>query len=261
MEPSDLPEEPSGLPAGTSAPLYSQIAARLAADLVAGDARANDRLPSERVLSEHYRVSRVTVRAALTELAERGVVTSSAARGWFVVELPQDPAAEPARSVPGHTVQGFADYALKHGLTTRSVILERRVRPCVVAEAELLRIAPGADLFEMRRLRYLEGLLVVLEHNRLPLGLCPALASTDFAAASLYATLRQAKPPQLPRVAEYSVEARQPTAEDRRLLEAHDGIPMLVATQLAFNQAGRPLELTVATYRGDRYRFQASITN
>ncbi|NED85559.1 GntR family transcriptional regulator, partial [Streptomyces sp. SID11233] len=33
------------------------------------------------------------------------------------------------------------------------------------------------------------------------------------------------------------------------------------ATQLAFNQEARPLELTVAIYRGDRYRFRASITD
>jgi GntR family transcriptional regulator len=144
---------------------------------------------------------------------------------------------------------------------TRSVVLESGVRPGAITEAESLRIAPGADRFEMRRLRYLNGLVVVLEHNRLPLALCPALAATDFTTASLYATLRAADPPQLPRVAQYSVEARQPTAEERRLLEVDEIVPMLEATQLAFNQDGRPMELTVATYRGDRYRFQASITD
>jgi GntR family transcriptional regulator len=36
---------------------------------------------------------------------------------------------------------------------------------------------------------------------------------------------------------------------------------MLVATQLTFNQADRPIELTVQVYRGDRYLFRASITN
>lgn len=36
---------------------------------------------------------------------------------------------------------------------------------------------------------------------------------------------------------------------------------MLVATQLTSNQESRPIELTVQVYRGDRYRFRASITN
>jgi GntR family transcriptional regulator len=116
-------------------------------------------------------------------------------------------------------------------------------------------------VFEMRRLRFLDGLVVVLEHNRVPLALCPALADTDFTATSLYATLRSADPAQLPRVADYSVEARQPQDQERDLLEIEDRTPVLVAQQLAFNQDGRPLELTVATYRGDRYRFRASITD
>lgn len=87
------------------------------------------------------------------------------------------------------------------------------------------------------------------------------MATTDFSTASLYATLRAGSPPQLPRMADYSVEARHPHADERTLLEVDDRIPMLVATQVAFNQDGRPLELTVATYRGDRYRFRASITD
>jgi GntR family transcriptional regulator len=252
-------ELPRPLPPGTPVPLYGQTAARLIDDLIAGGARPGDRLPSERVLSAHYRVSRVTLRAALAELADRGVVRAAPARGWFVADLTTGGGG--ATKPPGHTVHGFADYALQHGLAIRSVVLDQRVRSCTITEAEKLRIAPGSDLFEMRRLRYLNGLVVVVEHNRLPLALCPALATTDFTSASLYATLRAAKPAQLPRDAQYSVEARQPTAEERELLEVNEMTPMLEATQLAFNQDGNPLEFTVATYRGDRYRFQGSITD
>jgi GntR family transcriptional regulator len=251
------PALPRGLLTDDALPLYGRTAARLWDDVLAGGARSGDRLPSERALALRYGVSRVTLRAALAELESRNLVSSAPARGWFVT----DSRTEGPAPATGHTVQGFADYAVEHGLSTHSRILGSGVRPATVSESETLRIGPGAELFEMRRLRYLDGLVVVLEHNRLPLALCPALATTDFTAASLYATLRQADPPQLPRVADYSVEARQPRPEERELLEVDAGIPMLEATQLAFNQDGRPLELTVATYRGDRYRFQASITD
>ncbi|MFE6717035.1 GntR family transcriptional regulator [Streptomyces albidoflavus] len=264
--PSESPL-PRGLLDDDALPLYAQVAARLLDDITAGGARAGDRLPSERVLAARYDVSRVTMRSALGELASRGVIESSPARGWFLTgagegggrEAP--PAAVPATPPAGRSVQGFADYALRHGLSVRTRVLESAVRPASVAEAEELRIAPGADLFEMRRLRYLDDLVVVVEHNRLPLVLCPGLAGTDFGRASLYATLRGATPGQFPRVADYSVEARQPTPEERRLLEISDVTPVLVATQLAYNQDARPLELTVAIYRGDRYRFRASITD
>lgn len=271
---------PRGLLDADALPLYAQIAARLMDDITAGGARAGDRLPSERVLAERYAVSRVTMRSALADLADRGVIESSPARGWFLTstgtgagttagasagggtaEAGRTPATPPGTAPGGRSVQGFADHALRHGLAARTRVLASAVRPARVQEAEELRIAPGAPVFEMRRLRYLDDLVVVVEHNRLPLALCPRLADTDFGTASLYATLRTATPGQFPRVADYSVEARQPTPEERELLEITDVTPVLVATQLAYNQDARPLELTVAIYRGDRYRFRASITD
>lgn len=252
---------PRGLFADDVLPLYERTAVTLLDDLRATSARPGDRLPSERALATRYAVSRVTLRAALNELESRGIVRPASSRGWFVADLddPPDPAITPP--AVGHQVQGFADYASANGLTARSQVLSATVRPATVTEGEHLRIAPGADLFDLHRLRFLDGLLVVLEHNRLPLTICPDLAETDFNNASLYATLRSADKPQLPRVADYSVEARHPTRREMELLEIGDTMPMLVATQLTFNQEDRPIELTVQVYRGDRYRFRASITN
>ncbi|MGK5738726.1 GntR family transcriptional regulator [Micromonospora sp. URMC 103] len=252
---------PRGLFAEDALPLYERTAKQLLDDLRATAARTGDRLPSERALATRYAVSRVTLRAALADLESRGIVRPSSTRGWFVADLDQfpEPTAAPAAATP--QVQGLADFARVNGLTPSSRVLSATVRPATVSEAEDLRIAPGADLFELHRLRFLDGLLVVLEHNRLPLAVCPALADTDFNTASLYATLRAADPPQNPRVADYSCEARHPTPREMELFEIGDTMPMLVATTLTFNQAGRPIELTVQVYRGDRYRFRASITN
>ncbi|WP_394437626.1 GntR family transcriptional regulator [Streptomyces sp. SGAir0957] len=253
---------PRGLFADDALPLYERTAARLLDDLRAAAARPGDRLPSERALVERYAVSRVTLRAALAQLETRGIVRPSSSRGWFVAELGLLPdAAMASTAAVAPQVQGFADYAQANGLTTAGKVLSATVRPATVSEAEQLRIAPGADLFDLHRLRSLDGLLVVLEHNRLPLAVCPALAETDFSTASLYATLRAANPPQLPRVADYSVEARHPTPREMELFGIGDTMPMLVATQLTSNQESRPIELTVQVYRGDRYRFRASITN
>ncbi|MEU5091310.1 GntR family transcriptional regulator [Streptomyces sp. NPDC021356] len=252
---------PRGLFGDDVLPLYERTAKQLLDDLRAAAARPGDRLPSERALVDRYAVSRVTLRAALAQLESRGIVRPSSSRGWFVAELGLLPEATMTSASAAPQVQGFADYAQVNGLTTAGKVLSATVRPATVSEAEQLRIAPGADLFDLHRLRFLDGLLVVLEHNRLPLAACPALAETDFNTASLYATLRAADPPQLPRIADYSVEARHPTPREIELFEIEETMPMLVATQLTSNQESRPIELTVQVYRGDRYRFRASITN
>jgi GntR family transcriptional regulator len=254
---------PQGLLSDGALPRYAKVARRLLDDISADGARPGDRLPSERTLALRYGVSRVTMRTALNELAERGLVTPEPARGWFLAQAYARTVPTPLNSsIPSgdRTVQGFADYAQQYGLRLRARVLESRVRPATVRESEQLHVAPGASIFEMRRLRYLNDLVVVLEHNRVPLALCPDLAEADFTTDTLFATLRRADPPQLPLIADYSAEARQPTDEERELLEITDATPVLAAGQLAFNQQSQPLELTMAIYRGDRYHFRASIT-
>jgi GntR family transcriptional regulator len=246
-------EFPRGALDTNSVPLYERVAGQLWDDLRAGGARSGDRLPSERVLSDRYHVSRVTLRSALTLLADRGAVQAAPSRGWFV-------AGDVTTATATAHVEGFADYARKHRIPISTKVQMSHVRPCTVQEAQRLRIAPGEDLFEMRRLRFLNGMVVVLEHNRLPLALCPALPDTDFTQTSLYATLLTADPPQIPRRAEYAVEARPPNRQERRMLELEGtSVPVLMARQLTYSQHGHPLELTDQAYRGDRYQFRASI--
>jgi GntR family transcriptional regulator len=251
LRPLDLPR---GALDPDSVPLYERVARQLWEDLRASGARSGDRLPSERILTDRYHVSRVTLRSALTLLAEHGAVEAAPSRGWFIA------GGVTTATATGH-VEGFADYARKHRIPTSTKMLLSRVRPSTMREAQRLRIGPGEDLFEMRRLRSLNGMVVVLEHNRLPLALCPALADTDFTHTSLYATLLTADPPQIPRRAEYAVEARPPNREERRVLELEGtSVPVLMARQLTYSQHGHPLELTDQAYRGDRYQFRGSIT-
>ncbi len=238
-------------------PLYQRLADDIRADLLREPSAGGTRLPSERALVERFGVSRVTVRAALNELKAQGVLVSLPARGWAVAQGVLEGAGRLGRD----HVQGFADLATQRGLRMRSRVLETAIRPATVREADLLRTAPGVELFEMRRVRYLDDLAIALEHNRLPLSIAPAIADADFSGTSLYALLRAADPPQVPRYADYSVEARNATSDERELLEIEGPVPILSATQLTFNQDNRPIEYTVQAYRGDRYTFHASITD
>ncbi|WP_033338388.1 GntR family transcriptional regulator [Catenuloplanes japonicus] len=239
-----------------ASPLYLRLADRIEEDLRAANGADGARLPSERQLAERYEASRVTIRAALGELRDRGMLVSLPARGWAVAAAPK-----PRGAGTGGRVMGFTDLAQQRGLTMRSRVLSSGVRPATVREAELLHTVPGADLFEMRRLRYLNDLVIALEHNRLPLALAPALATTDFTEHSLYDVLRETSPTQQPHYADYSVEARIATDTERAHLDITGAVPILAATQLTFNQEAVPIELTIQAYRGDRYTFRASITD
>src|SRR5215813_9744500 len=65
---------------------YRQIADELRAAITAGKFPAGAQLPAEPDLMTQYRVSRGTVRLALAELANAGLVTPTPGRGTFVRE-------------------------------------------------------------------------------------------------------------------------------------------------------------------------------
>ena len=233
--------------------LAERTAERLRRALDESAAGEGDRLPAERKLAERFGVSRSTLRLALARLSDDGLVAPSSTRGWYVS------GRAPGSATPG--VRGFADLARARDLPASSRVLASAVRGSTIHESERLRMAPGAAVFTMTRLRYLDSLVVVLEHNRVPLALCPQLVDIDFTKTSLFDTLRASDPPQIPSLASYEVEARLGTMEERELLEIDGSTPVLTADQVASNQYGQPIEYTNAVYRADRYRFRGSISH
>ena len=73
------------LPARSS-PLYSWVASLLRDEIEAGRLDPHGSVPSERILSERYQVSRMTARHALETLMLEGYVYRSPRRGTFVAE-------------------------------------------------------------------------------------------------------------------------------------------------------------------------------
>jgi GntR family transcriptional regulator len=69
---------------------YVRVADHLAARLAAGEFPPNSMLPGERALAEEYGVALGTIRRAMGELRDRGLVTTLAAKGTFVTRQAAD---------------------------------------------------------------------------------------------------------------------------------------------------------------------------
>lgn len=72
--------------AGPPAYVWSKVADHLAARIEAGELPSGARLPGERDLAEEYEVAVATVRRAVQDLRDRGLVTTLPAKGTFVTE-------------------------------------------------------------------------------------------------------------------------------------------------------------------------------
>ncbi|MGW0984255.1 GntR family transcriptional regulator [Streptomyces xiamenensis] len=64
--------------------VWRQVADHLAGRIASGDLPAGARLPGERALAEEYGVALGTVRRAVLDLRERGLVQTLPAKGTFV---------------------------------------------------------------------------------------------------------------------------------------------------------------------------------
>ncbi len=232
-----------------STPLYVQIARLILEQASGGELERGARLPSERVLCAELGVSRVTLRKALATLVEEGVVESSQGRGWFV--------ATGVLGEPPNALRSFSETARIRGLEPSARVLAARRREATINEAEVFAVAPGSALFELRRIRCLDGLPVASDESRLPLALAPHLEAVDFSTASLYAELEQAGV--VPVRAEYALEAAEADVETAGHLGLRPGAAVLRTSQTGYAASGRVVEVSTTTYRGDRYRFRASL--
>lgn len=232
-----------------SHPLFHGISEHIVGRIEAGELAPGDRLPSERWLGESFGVSRTTVRRALDDLVASGAVEARG-RALYV--------ARGVGTEPQNTLLSLTELAHSRGLRPTARVLTAIVRPATLDEADALRIAPGADLFELSRLRMLDDAAIAVDHNRVPLRLLPGALEIDFTTASIYASVTEAGHP--PVQATLQIEARAATDREAELLELPPAAPVLVSSERTADEHDQALMLGVTVYRSDRHRFLANYT-
>jgi GntR family transcriptional regulator len=232
-------------------PLWIQAATLIRNQIQEGALKVGARLPPERELCQQLDISRVTLRKALHQLVEAGVLNASHGRGWYV-------AHSAARREWPNTLESFSETAARMGLESRSTVLRAEVVPASFDEAEQLSIAPGTELFYLERVRLLDGVPIALDLTRIAVSVLPDISGADFTKDSLYSTLADAGIE--PVRADSTIEARESDADEARHLRIADGKPLLVMHQLAFAPGGRPLFASTIKYVGERYRLRTSFT-
>lgn len=229
----------------TPVPLYHQVKTVILREIEAGIWKPDARLPTESNLSERFKVSKITVRQALGELASLGYIRREQGRGTFVRRPPLEQGPR--------ELTGFSEEMRRHGLVPASDVLEsgEALPPAGVAAA--LGIAPNEPVFRLRRLRRADGEPMGLQTTCLPLTLVPGIAETNFRSASLYAVLQE-------RYSLYPATAREVHMaialgrDDAHLLGVAPGAPGMAVERVAYLADGRPLEVAHAVMRGDRYK-------
>jgi GntR family transcriptional regulator len=244
---------PGGPPqrAGGAEPLWSQTADLLAGQVERGELAAGARLPAERELCAQLDISRVTLRKALAHLVNRGVLTSSHGRGWFVTAT----TAAPEREWP-NDLESFTATARRKHMRPGSLVLRRDLLRASLDDAERLLIPAGTPLLRLERVRLLNDVRIAVDLCLVPVAVAPGLDAVDFSTASLFDELR-ARGVQLDRSV-VTIEARAADRELAAELDMAEGTPVLVLDQTIYGRDQRPVLLSTVRYSGERYRLRTT---
>jgi GntR family transcriptional regulator len=229
-------------------PLWLRAAETIREQVSEGALRPGSRLPPERDLCRRLDISRVTLRRALLQLVDEGVLRPSHGRGWYV-------ASDERKDWP-NSLESFSETAARMGLVATSVVLRADTAMATLDEAETLGVAPGALLFHLERVRMLDEVPIAIDRSIVPADLAPGLVDVDFRTESLYTVLGAAG--LVLANAETTIEAREADAVIAEHLRVAVGKPILVMHQTVLNPADKPLFASMISYVGDRYRLRTS---
>jgi GntR family transcriptional regulator len=232
-------------------PLYHQLKTVILREVESGRWAPDAQLPSEDELARRFKVSKITVRQALRDLAAEGFIRREQGRGTFVERrrLQQGP----------RELTSFTGEMRSHGLVPASKVLEQDTVSATREVAMALTIEPGARVFRLRRLRLADGQPMGIQTAYLPSHLVPGIGDTPFGDASLYDVL-QTRYGLHPASARETYCVRLMRRDEAELLRVPVRSPAMTAERITLLSDGQPLEFVQSVMRGDRYKVVVDLT-
>lgn len=228
-------------------PLYHQAARALEEAIEEGRLPRGSKLESEVDLAEQLGISRPTMRAAIKQLVDKGLLVRRRGIGTIV-------APKPVRRAVALT--SLYDDLKEAGREPRTRVLALEEGPCPPEIAEQLGLEPNAPVLRFDRLRIANSAdyyPIALMHNVVPAGLLE-IGKEDLERTGLYELFR--KGGIAPHIATQRIGARKAAGEEAELLEIEPGDPVLTMTRIAYDTSGRPIEYGWHRYPAESYWFE-----
>lgn len=247
--PSATPSAPAfDVDRSSPTPLYFQLSQAMERAIAEGALPAGSRLENEIALAARYGLSRPTVRRAVQELVDKGMLVRKRGVGTQVVQSPV------SRSVDLTSL--YDDLARAGGAPTTAV-LELVREPASPDVAAALGLAEGEEVTRVVRLRSTNGEPLALLTNHLPGRF--AVTEEDLADHGLYQHLR-AQGVHL-RVAHQRIGARLALAREAKLLDEGPRTALLTMERTAYDDYGSVVEHGTHVYRASRYEFSTTLVD
>jgi GntR family transcriptional regulator len=222
-------------------PLYYQLMQELRRRIEEGEWKPGDLIPSERELSETHGISRMTVRQALVELTNEGLLHRDQGRGTFV--------ARPKIRKRLSRLTSFTEDMRARGKSPTAQVLRMEMAPARPKVADMLQVEVERPVALIERLRLADGEPVGVECSHLFFTGCEAILREDL-SGSLYRLLGE-RFGLVPTQAQEEIEAGACGSREAQTLGLRRGDPVLRMRRRTFDQNQHPFEYVESVYRGD----------
>lgn len=229
---------------------YKEIAEDIRRGILEGKYNPNEQLPLEKEMCQQYNVSRITIKKAVDELVDEGLVIKRRGAGTFV------------KAFDNSDVEGFSMSKQFSGFTesnknkkVESKILKFEVIHPSEEIATKLKMTCDDFVYYIVRVRYADDEALVIEYTYMPIGVIPGIKN-DVLQRSIYGYIENDLKLKI-KSAHKTIRAILPDKLEMENLAIDAGVPVLEVEQIGFLDNGQPFEYSISHHRGDKIEFKS----
>lgn len=225
-------------------PIYIQIHDDIKRKIEENIWKVGDRIPSERELSLHFGVSRMTLRQAIQNLSDEGILERKVGSGTYVANR------KVQEKMTGTT--SFTEIMLSQGRQPSSKVTSYFVTSPSSSEIEKLALSENQLVLRMERIRYADGIPICFE-----LASIPETLINQFTKESITNSFYRILEDEGFKIkgANQTISATEASEKIAEFLNIKRGDAVLRLRQVSFFDDGRPFEYVRTQYVGSRFEF------
>lgn len=210
---------------GTKVPLYIQLRNELMKRVVSGQYKAEEKLPTEHELMEHFNVGRATVRAALSELEREGYIYTRHGIGSFV--------SNHSKSIGIQPMISLSYFLNRMGIVAQNrVIIDEKIK---VDDVLTSRWEKGKPIYHIQRWRYADKYPVAIEDSYFLPAYYKKLTASDKEQSLSKALISKGKALEMERL-ELIFHIRNSKPEEAKILKLASGAKVVELTRWIYEK-------------------------
>lgn len=230
-------------------PLYFQVSQIIEQAIRSGDLTPGSRLENEVNLAERLGLSRPTIRRAIQELVDKGLLVRRRGIGTQVVH---------GQVTRGVELTSLHDDLTRTGKKASTQVISFEQIPADATISHELAVPVGSPVLRIERVRSADGVPVAILINWLRAA-GSDYRPQDFEEFGLYQLMRGQGISI--RIARQRIGARKASNSEADLLDVPHGSALLTMNRTSFDNSGLAVEYGTHCYRPDLYSFEATLVD